>query len=140
MLLTHARVFRLLDEQLMRAHRVSVSEFDVLITLENAEGGRQRMSDLADAVILSPSGLTRLVGRLEKDGLVERRAADDDKRSFLASLTPAGRQRLAEARVTHNAVIREHFLDQLSTVDQQRLRAIWLKSAPPPDGERARSD
>lgn len=125
MLRTHARIIRALDERLARRHGVSVSEFDVLITLANATDGQLRMTELAGAVMLSPSGLTRLVARLEAQNLIERRPAGDDRRSYLASLTTAGRAKLDEARPTHNAVIRELFLDRVQQRDQIALARAW---------------
>ena len=125
MLRTHAEVIRRLDEQMARRHDLAVTEFDVLITLDNAPDRELRMSELAGRVMLSASGLTRLVGRLERAGLVGRRQALDDGRSFLAGLTEAGAQRLAEARPTHNAVIRELFLGKLSSADQAALGRAW---------------
>lgn len=125
MLRTHALVIRRLDEELTRRHRLSVSEFDVLITLANAPGLELRMSELAEAVMLSPSGLSRLIGRLERDGFVERRPAGDDGRSFRARLTGSGAERLAEARPTHNAVIRELYLDHLTPDARKHLASSW---------------
>jgi DNA-binding MarR family transcriptional regulator len=127
MLRTHATVIRELDEQLDRHHRMSVSEFDVLITLDNAPDGQLRMSDLADRVMLSASGLTRLVARLERDELVARRPDPNDGRSSLAQLLPGGKKALDEGRQTHNRVIREHYLDRLSRADQRALRRAWDK-------------
>ena len=63
-------VLRALDEALVAAHRISVKEFEVLITLVNAPGGRLRMTELAQRALLTPSGITHLVTRLERDGLV----------------------------------------------------------------------
>lgn len=100
-------VLRTLDRRLDDIHRIGVNEFDVLITLDNAPERRLRMTDLAEAVMLSSGGLTRLVGRLEDRGLVERVQDAGDARSFQATLTKAGAQRLAEARATHDAVIDE---------------------------------
>ena len=125
MLRTHARVIRALDEQLARRHGVSVSEFDVLITLANAPRGQLRMTELAGAVMLSPSGLTRLVARLENQSLIQRRPAGDDGRSYQASLTTAGQAKLDEARPTHNAVIRELFLDRVQQRDRVALARAW---------------
>jgi DNA-binding MarR family transcriptional regulator len=125
MLRTHALVVRALDERLARRHGLSVSEFDVLITLANAPGNERRMTELAGAVMLTPSGLTRLVTRLEREGLVRRRPAADDGRSFLAALTPEGKAKLEEARPTHNAVIRELFLDRLRDRDRSALGRAW---------------
>jgi DNA-binding MarR family transcriptional regulator len=122
---THALVIRALDEQLTRRFGLTVSEFDVLITLDNAPDRELRMSQLADAVMLSPSGLTRLVGRLERTGLVSRRQDTEDARSFRTGLTPAGARLLAEARQTHNAVIRELYLDRLSPAQRKALGRAW---------------
>jgi DNA-binding MarR family transcriptional regulator len=99
------RVLREIDARLDVEHRIGVNEFDVLITLDNAPDRRLRMTDLAEAVMFSSGGLTRLVGRLESRGLVERIPDPDDARSFYAALTGEGSGRLAEARVTHDAVI-----------------------------------
>jgi DNA-binding MarR family transcriptional regulator len=130
MLRTHALVIRALDERLARRHGLAISEFDVLITLANAPGGELRMTELANAVMLSPSGLTRLVARLERDGLVRRRPADDDGRSYLTSVTEQGRAKLDETRPTHNAVIRELFLDRISPRDRAALARAWGATHP----------
>jgi DNA-binding MarR family transcriptional regulator len=100
-----SRVLAEMDRRLDLNHRISVNEFDVLITLDNAEGRLLRMTDLAQAVMLSSGGLTRLVGRLEHRGLVQRAPNAEDARGFDAALTDAGRAQLAEARRTHDAVI-----------------------------------
>ena len=71
-LLFTTAVLRALDDALVAAHRISIKEFDVLITLFNAPGGRMRMTELAERAILTPSGLSHLVTRLERDGLVRR--------------------------------------------------------------------
>src|SRR5215471_15002200 len=99
---------RALDEALSEAHGISVKEFDVLITLFNAPDGRLRMTELAERVVLSPSGVTHLVTRLERDGLLQRAVDENDRRSFFAALTPTGQERLRESRPTHNEVVREH--------------------------------
>jgi DNA-binding MarR family transcriptional regulator len=99
------RVLREIDARLDAEHRIGVNEFDVLITLDNAPDRRLRMTNLAEAVMFSSGGLTRLAGRLESRGLVERIPDPDDARSFYAALTGEGSQRLSEARVTHDAVI-----------------------------------
>lgn len=100
-------VLRELDGRIADEHRIGVNEFDVLITLANAPRQRLRMTDLADAVMLSSGGLTRLVGRLEDRGLVAREQDPRDGRSFQATLTRAGARLLEEARATHDAVIAE---------------------------------
>src|SRR5262249_49833940 len=118
---------RALDEALSAAHGISVKEFDVLITLFNAPDGRLRMAALGERVVLSPSGVTHLVPRLERDGLVQRIVDEGDRRSFFAALTPAGRQRLRDSRPTHNEVIREHLTRRLTAKQLHTLGALWGK-------------
>ena len=115
------RVLRELDTSLDREQRMMVSEFDVLITLDNAHGGRLRMTELAEATMLSSGGMTRLVGRLEQRGLVRRDPDPDDARSLHASLTDAGRSSLAQARVTHDNVIANLLGDHLTPREVQTL-------------------
>ena len=116
---------RAIDAELGAHHGISIKEFDVLITLFNAPDGRLRMTELAERVLLTPSGVTHLVTRLERDGLVTRSVDDDDRRSFFAALTPAGRRRLREARPTHNEVIRAHLTRKLTAAQLAALGAIW---------------
>jgi len=100
-----SRIVGEIDRRLDLEHRISVKEFDVLINLDNVPGEALRMTDLAGAVMLSSGGLTRLVGRLEERGFVRREPDPADGRGFLCSLTSDGRERLAAARGTHDAVI-----------------------------------
>ena len=79
------------------------------------------MSDLAETVILSRSGLTRLVDRMERDGLLGRESCPSDARGSFAILTDAGRDKLAAARRTHLSGVRERFLDRLSDAEQDTL-------------------
>ena len=125
LLAVHLRVLGALDKELVRRHNMPVREFDVLITLFRAPYRRLRMSELAERVLLSPSGLTRMTERLEREGWVERRVDPDDARSYHATLTDIGTRRLAEARVTHNTVIRTLFLDRLAAGELRELGAIW---------------
>jgi DNA-binding MarR family transcriptional regulator len=106
----HARLARRLDEELRSAHGLSLQEYDALLTLTAAPGHRLRMNQLADRVILSRSGITRLVDRLVADGLVERAHCPTDARGAEAVLTPAGLARLRKAAPTHLAGIDRHFL------------------------------
>ncbi len=89
-----------------------------------------RMSELAEAVLLTRSGLTRLVDRLERRGLVERRKCPSDARGFLAVLTDEGLRRFEEARPTHLAGVRRLFLDLLEPEELERLAAIWDRVEP----------
>src|SRR5690348_3999242 len=82
MLTVHARVIRELDRRLKSEHDIGVAEFDVLITLFNALADGMRMTDLANAIVLSPAGLTHMVTRLERDRLVVRQTSKSYRRSF----------------------------------------------------------
>ena len=124
---THATLVRELDDELTRAHGLPLSSYDVLVQLESADGGRLRLSQLADAVLLSRSGLSRLVARLVDQGLLERIECTDDARGAFATLTDLGRARLAEARETHRAGVRERFLDRLTEAQQRQLAGAWRK-------------
>ncbi len=115
------RVVREFDRRLDLEHRISAREFDVLINLDNAPGHALRMTELANAAMLSSGGLTRLVGRLEERGFVQREQDAVDARAFHASLTAAGRARLAEARVTHDAVIHDLFGARLSAAQVEAM-------------------
>src|SRR5215208_4814452 len=121
----HAMLVRELDEELTRAHGLPLSSYDVLVQLEATEDGRLRLSQLADAVLLSRSGLSRLVQRLIDQGLVERVDCTSDARGAFAAITDRGRDRLAEARATHRAGVRERFLDRLTDEQKRQLAEIW---------------
>lgn len=113
-----------MDNRLDQNHRIGVTGFDVLITLDNAERRRLRMTELARAVMLSSGGLTRLVGRLEASGLVQREPDAADARGSHAALTDAGKARLAEARGTHDAVIEELLGSRLSETQLATLSRV----------------
>ena len=98
MLRVHSALVRDLDAELRAAHGLSLHEYEVLLVLSDSPGGRLRMSDLAGAVLLSQSGLTRLVDRLVRAGSVERTRCEEDRRGHYAELTSAGRARFEAAR------------------------------------------
>src|SRR6516164_8372734 len=127
LLLLNRRVLSDLDAALRREHGLAVTEFDVLITLFNAEGERIGMSALADRVLLSPAGLTHLITRLERDGLVQRELDPLDRRKFYAVLTAAGHRTLLEARRTHNRVLRGGLFAATTTADRRTLQRIWRR-------------
>ncbi|MER3418594.1 MAG: MarR family transcriptional regulator, partial [Chloroflexota bacterium] len=89
----HARLARRLDDELRAGHGISLAEYDALLQLARAPGRRLRMNQLADRVILSRSGITRLVDRLVAAGLVERTTCSTDARGAEAVLTEAGVER-----------------------------------------------
>src|SRR6476661_8590474 len=109
-LLAHARVSRRLDEELRAEHDVSFAEYDALLTIAQSPQRRIRMGQLAEEVLLSKSGVTRLIDRLVSDGLVERSACLADARGAEAVLTDRGLARLRAASRTHLRGINEHFL------------------------------
>jgi DNA-binding MarR family transcriptional regulator len=124
----HARVARRLDEELRAEHDLSVAEYDALLNIAEAPGRRIRMRQLSERVVLSKSGVTRLIDRLVADGLVERSACESDARGAEAVLTDAGLRRLRSASRTHLRGIADHFIDVLDT-DQlaavgQAMRAV----------------
>jgi DNA-binding MarR family transcriptional regulator len=122
---THAELVRELDDELQRAHGLPLSSYDVLVQLANAPDRRLRMAELADAIVLSRSGLTRLVDRLEQQGLVCRLRADCDARGTYAVLTDEGLARLREASPTHVAGIRRLFVDRLDERSLAQLASAW---------------
>jgi DNA-binding MarR family transcriptional regulator len=103
----HARATTALERALEDEHQLGVSEFEVLERLAEAEESSCRMQALHDTVHLSQSALSRVVGRLESAGLVERKMCPDDRRGIFAALTPTGRARYEDARPTHRRVLAE---------------------------------
>ncbi|HWI73642.1 MAG TPA: MarR family transcriptional regulator [Baekduia sp.] len=130
LLRVHASLSKALDNQLDREHGLPLTSYEVLLYLADAEGQKMRMCDLASSVILSRSGLTRLVDRLERDGLLVRESCASDARGAFAKLTPAGHEKLAAARATHLAGVRSLFLDHLTPEEQDVLGAVWARVLP----------
>jgi DNA-binding MarR family transcriptional regulator len=130
LLRAHACLAKRLDTELDQAHGLPMTSYEVLHHLEEASGGRMRMCELAEQAQLSRSGLTRLVDRLERDGLLERCSCTHDARGSYACLTDAGRERLQAARGTHLAVIREEFFSHFSERELSTLADMWERIAP----------
>jgi DNA-binding MarR family transcriptional regulator len=130
----HARITRRLDEELRAEHDLSLAEYDALLTIADAPGRRIRMRHLADRVILSKSGVTRLIDRLVLDGLVQRDVCLSDARGAEAVLTPAGLDRLRRASRTHLRGIDQHFLAALEPQDlaaiRRSMRAVAERAGP----------
>ena len=125
MLRTHAMVVKRLDADLEAAHGLALTSYEVLLHLHNSREHKMRMCDVAESVLLSRSGLTRLVDRLERDGLVERASCPDDARGAFARLTDAGEAKFREAQQTHLAGIRAHFLEHFGPEELDTLGAAW---------------
>jgi DNA-binding MarR family transcriptional regulator len=130
LLRAHACLAKRLDAELEAAHRLPMSSYEVLSRLEDQEGGRMRMCELAEEAQLSRSGLTRLVDRLEREELLMRCSCEHDARGSYACLTDLGRERVEAARVTHLAVVREHFLSSFSESELGALADMWERIAP----------
>jgi len=125
----HARVARQLEADLMARTDLPLSEFDVLFQLGMADGQRLRMNELADRVLLSRAGITRLVDRLVADGLVGRAKCDSDARGAFAVLTDSGRLRLQEARPAHFAAVRRYFLKSFTPAELETLAELLERTA-----------
>jgi DNA-binding MarR family transcriptional regulator len=130
MLRVHATLTKALDAELEASHGLPISSNEVLLHHDDAEGHRMRMSDLAATVILSRSGLTRLVDRLEREGLIARESCPSDARGSFATLTAAGLRKLAAARATHLAGVRSMFVDHFSDEELELLGSAWERLLP----------
>lgn len=113
LLAIQCRVRERLDRELQESHGLSLGDYDVLVHLSEAEGRSLRMSELAERLLLSRSGLTRRVDGLVRSGWVERKACPDDGRGSLAVLSDAGSELLREAAPTHVRGVRRYLIDPL---------------------------
>lgn len=120
----HASVVRELERELTAEATMPLVWYDVLLQLAEAPARRLRMADLADRVLLSRSGLTRLVDRLQAEGLVARERSPDDARGTYSVLTPDGLQRLREAAPTHLAGVQRHWLSHFSDDELRTLHTL----------------
>jgi DNA-binding MarR family transcriptional regulator len=116
-----ALLLRRLDEELQAQHGLSLAEYDVLVQLVAAPERRLRMGVLADRVVLSRSGITRLVKRLIAEGMVERTTCSSDARGAEARLTPVGLDRMRAASRTHLAGVQRHFVEPISDEDRAAI-------------------
>jgi DNA-binding MarR family transcriptional regulator len=117
----HHQITSVLDAELRATHSLSWAEYDVLLRLAKASGRTLTMTELARRIMISPSGLTRVVDGLERKGFVKRSRSEDDARVVSASLTDTGRDKVKRAAQTHLRGIREHFTSRLSDA---QLRAV----------------
>ena len=123
----HATVVELLARELEDERGLSLGWYEVLLQLAQAPGGRLRMQDLAQSVLLSKSGLTRLIDRMEGDGLVGRERCPSDRRGAFAVLTPAGRTVFRRAAPVHLRGVQEHFARHLDGAEAELLRACLAR-------------
>jgi DNA-binding MarR family transcriptional regulator len=130
LLRVHSALVKALDAELLAEQALPLTSYEVLINLQAAPGQRRRMAELADSMLLSRSGMTRLVDRLERDGLLERDTCTDDGRGTFAVLTDKGEATLARARPTHLDGVRERFLRHFAPAELRELAGYWERVLP----------
>lgn len=127
MLRTYTLLQRELETRLEARDGLQNSTYEVLMHLSDAPDGRMRLSDLAELAILSRSGLTRLIDRLEREGQVARERCPEDARGYFAVLTDEGRARVEAARTEYLQDVRALFLERLSSDERDVLGTIWAR-------------
>jgi DNA-binding MarR family transcriptional regulator len=130
----HARITDVLARELREEESLPLAWYDVLVQLQEAPDHRLRMQELAEAVLLSKSGLTRLVDRMEREGLVRRSACPDDRRGILAELTDTGLATLRRTSTTHLRGVDAHFASHLTGEEATELAAILRRLTDRADG------
>jgi DNA-binding MarR family transcriptional regulator len=130
LLRVHSALVKAFDAELLAGHDLPLTSYEVLINLQAAPGHRRRMAELAEGVLLSRSGMTRLVDRLERDGLIERDACTEDGRGMFAVLTDKGEDLLTRARRTHLDGVRERFLQHFDRDELEQLAGGWNRVLP----------
>jgi DNA-binding MarR family transcriptional regulator len=123
-------VMREIDRRLARAGAISLDDYGVLVTLVGHHGMRLRMSALGERRLLTPSGITRAVMRLERRGLIAREQDPADGRAFFAVLTRAGLEALRSAQRVHHATVRELYTGCLSRQELGQLAELFEKAVP----------
>ena len=147
LLASHAALVGRLGEELQEEKGLPLPWYEVLLWLGQAPGGRMRMGELAGSLLLTPSGVTRLVDRMEAEGLVQRQQCPSDRRGWHAVITPAGRARLRAAAPVHLRGVERHFgrhltdeeADLLADVLGRVLHDVCPETAARLEGASARS-
>lgn len=121
LLRSHATILRALDAELTARTALSIRAYEVLVRLAAAPDSSLRMSELAASVLLSPSGISRLVDQLVERRLVRRRQDPADARAFFAELTPEGRSAFEKARRVYARSVREHFGSRLTPAQLRNI-------------------
>jgi DNA-binding MarR family transcriptional regulator len=129
----HSTIVRALEADLLAEHDLPLASYDVLVQLSESPDSRLRMTELADRVLLSRSGLTRLADRLEREGLISREPCPSDARGTLAVLTDAGLARLREAWPTHLRGVEQHVTGRLTAEEIRQLGTLLGKLVPEGD-------
>jgi DNA-binding MarR family transcriptional regulator len=126
----HAGLTRRMDATLRELHGLNLNEFEVLLQLRNAEGGRLRRVDLSQRLVITQGGITRLLAGLESEGLVERQGCKTDARVVYACITKPGEQKLAAAREAHLDDVRRLFSDRFDATELEQLAGLLSRLDP----------
>ena len=124
---THARMNRMIEEDLQSHSQITHVEFEVLLRLSWNENHRVRIQDLAAESVITRSGVSRVVERLEKAGLVTREEASEDRRGAYAVLTEEGLARFQQAIKAHVAFVRENFLSHYNEQELEQMAGFWKR-------------
>lgn len=124
LLRAHATSTRALSAELLNEHGLTINDYEALLRLSRADGGRMRRVDLADSLLLTASGVTRLLDGLEAAGLVERAACASDRRVVYAVLTEQGRERLEAATQSHRAAVVDLFEQRFDAEELEQLTSL----------------
>jgi len=125
----HRTIVDKMAEQMMRDHNLPLEWFDVLIHLADVPGGRLRQRALRDRLLLSESGVSRLLLRMEQTGLIARTTAGEDKRGIEITLTPEGRSAVIDATESHVDLVSKLFTERLTRTDRNALTRVLPKLA-----------
>ena len=126
-LAVHRQIVEQLADEMLREHQLPLEWFDVLVHLADLPGMRARQKELRDRMLLSESGVSRLLVRMEKAGVITRSTADDDRRSIEIAVTDDGRAALLAAIESHLQLVASLFSDRLTATDQAALSWVLSK-------------
>ena len=135
-LTAHARLYSKIAQEMEAAGGLSFDVYDVLVTLEYQPESRLRMSELADKILLSRSGLTRRLDRLEKMGYIKRANCDEDRRGAYAILTEEGQEAREQAWPVFRAAIKSCFGDRMTEGEAKQLAAVMVRIIEPLERKR----
>jgi DNA-binding MarR family transcriptional regulator len=137
LLRAHASTTRLLSATLQTDHGLTLNDYEALYVLSRADGARMKRVDLARRLLLTPSGVTRLLEGLEESGLAERASCESDLRVTYAQLTPAGRERLEAASCAHVGSVRALLEEHLAATEIDELAELLGKLPGAAEGDDA---
>jgi DNA-binding MarR family transcriptional regulator len=131
-LAVHRRIVEQLADEMLAEHELPLEWFDVLVHLADRPGLRARQRELRDRMLLSESGVSRLLARMERAGVITRSTADDDRRGIEIAVTQAGQAALLAAIDSHLQLVASLFTDRLTATDRAALARMLPKLLAPP--------